>query len=56
MWNNVVFMFSPTDENTPYERGENHTVQSVAVRSIVHKFLKRSPAWSKPERVLMDLL
>ena len=54
MWNNVVLMFSPTDENTPYERGENHTVQSVAVRSIVHKFLKRSPAWSKPERVLMD--
>ena len=39
MWNNVVLMFSPTDENTPYERGENHTVQSVAVRSIVHKFL-----------------
>ena len=33
-----------------------HTVQSVAARSIVHKFLKRSPAWTKPERVLMGLL
>ena len=25
-----------------------HTVQSVAARSIVHKFLERSPAWIKP--------
>ena len=25
-----------------------HTVQSVAARSIVHKFLERSPAWTKP--------
>ena len=33
-----------------------HTVQSVAARSIVHKFLKRSPAWTKPERVSMGLL
>ena len=33
-----------------------HTVQSVAARSIVQKFLKRSPAWTKPERVLMGLL
>ena len=24
-----------------------HTVQSVAARSIVHKFLERSPAWTK---------
>ena len=59
MINNVVLMFSPTDEKTPYEQGENrtvHTVQSVAPRSIVHKFLKRSPAWTKPERVLMGLL
>ena len=24
--NNVVFMFSPTDEKTPYERQENRTV------------------------------
>ena len=51
MINNVVLMFSPADEKTPYEQGENelygHTVQSVAARSIVHKFLKRSPAWTK---------
>ena len=46
--NNVVLMFSATDEKTPCEQGE-----SVAVRSIVRKFLKRSPAWTKPERVLM---
>ena len=51
MMNNVVLMFSSTDEKTPYEQGE-----SVAVRSIVRKFLKRSPAWTKPERVLMGLL
>ena len=38
MMNNVVLMFSATDEKTPYEQGE-----SVAVRSIVRKFLKRSP-------------
>ena len=47
MMNNVVLMFSPTDEKTPYEQGENRTVirfQSVAARSIVHKFVKRSPA------------
>ena len=46
MLNNVVLMFSPTDENTPYEQGENRMVsgQSVAARSIVHKFLKRSSA------------
>ena len=49
--NNVVLMFSPTDENTLYRQGE-----SVAARSIVYKFLKRSPAWTKPERVLMALL
>ena len=24
--NNVVLMFSPTDEKTPYEQGENRTV------------------------------
>ena len=44
--NNVVLMFSPTDEKTPYKAGREsygHTVQSVAARSIVHKFLKRSP-------------
>ena len=47
MINNVVLMFSPTDEKTPYEQGENRTVrtvQSVVARSMVHKFLKRSPA------------
>ena len=57
-------MFSPTDEKTPYEQGENrtvidgHSVQSVTARSIVnvHKFHKRFPAWTKPERVLKDLL
>ena len=38
--NNVVLMFSPTDEKTPYKAGREsygHTVQSVAARSIVHK-------------------
>ena len=28
----------------------------VAARSIVHKFLKRFPVWTKPQRVLMGLL
>ena len=32
-----------------------HTVRSVAARSILHKFSKRSPAWTKPEKVLMGL-
>ena len=35
--NNVVLMFSPTDEKTPYEHGESrygHTAQSVAARSL----------------------
>ena len=26
MMNNVVLMFSPTDEKTPYEQGEKRTV------------------------------
>ena len=26
MLSNVVLMFSPTDEKTPYEQGENRTV------------------------------
>ena len=26
MMNKVVLMFSPTDEKTPYEQGENRTV------------------------------
>ena len=26
----------------------SYTLQSVAARSIVHKFLERSPAWTKP--------
>ena len=56
---NAVLMFSPIDEKTPYEQGEDrtgHAVQSVAARLIVHKFPKRSPAWTSPDRVLMDLL
>ena len=53
MINNVVLMFFPTDEKAPYEQGENRTThgQSVAARSIVHKFLRRSPAWTKSERL-----
>ena len=38
MMNNVALMFSPTDEKTPYEQGENRTVrtvQSVAAPSTV---------------------
>ena len=35
MINNVVLMFSPTDEKTPYEQGENRTVRgSVGSRAI----------------------
>ena len=59
MINNVVLMFSPTDERTPDEQGENRTVilfSRLAARSIVHKLLSRSPAWNEPERVLMALL
>ena len=62
MMNNVVLIFSATDENTPYEQGENRTVKRVtsvyscAVDIPSIKFLKRSPAWTKPERVLMGLL
>ena len=57
MMNNVVLMFSPTDKKTPYEHGENRTVIRFSWwRLIVHKFIKRSPAWTKPERVLMGLL
>ena len=26
MMNNVVLMFSPTGEKTPYEQGENRTI------------------------------
>ena len=33
-----------------------HTAQWVAARSIVHQFLKRSLAWTKPGRVLMGFL
>ena len=56
--NNFVLMFSPIEEKTPCEQGENRTVavQSVFARSIVHKFLKRSQAWTKPERLVMGLL
>ena len=55
---NVVLVFSPTNEDT-LQAGRvsyGHTVQSVAARSIVHKFIKSSSAWTKPEIVLMDLL
>ena len=61
--NNEVLLFSPTEEKTrragrvrSTEESYGHTVQSVPVRSIVHKFLKRSLACTKPERVLMGLL
>ena len=37
----------------PYEQGEYRTV--IAARSIVHKFLKRSSAWTY-ERVLIGWL
>ena len=44
-----------TSNNANYD--EQYCVTSrVAARSIVHKFLKRSPVWTKPERVLMSLL
>ena len=59
MINNVALMFSPTDEKTPLRaerESYGHTVQSVAGRSIVHKSLERSTAWTKPERVLMGLM
>ena len=29
MLNNVVLMFSPTDEKTPYEQGENASLKTV---------------------------
>ena len=48
---NVVLMFSATDEKTPYEQEE-----LVAARSIVHKVLKRSPAWTVLERIFLGLL
>ena len=38
----------------PYEQGEYHTV--IAAWSIVHKFVKRSSAWTKPDRVLIGWL
>ena len=55
---NVVLMLSPTNKKPPRAGRESygHTVQSVATRSIAHKFLKRSPAWTKPERASMGLL
>ena len=43
MMSNVVLMFSPTDEKTPYEQGENRTVIRFS-RLPRDKFLKRSPA------------
>ena len=61
---NAVLMFSPTDEKTRYEQGENPKVilitcvQSVAAKSIVHKFLKRSqhgPSLKEYYRVYCEL-
>ena len=58
--NNVVLIFSPTNEKTPLIRARResygHKVQSVAARSIVNTLLKRSPAWTKPERVLVYVI
>ena len=53
MINNVVLMFSPTIEKTPYEQRESYSsvLESVSARSIVHK--SNSPngfEWTKPER------
>ena len=60
MMNNVVLMFSPTNEKTPLIRAGResygHKVQSVAARSRFHTFLKRSPAWTKPETVLVYVI
>ena len=57
MMNNVVLMFSPTDEKTPYEQAERivRSYCSVGSRAIdtCSKFLKRFLAWTKPETVLM---
>ena len=56
--NNVVNVF-PNRWKDTLQAGRvsyGNTVQLVAARSIVHKSLKRSPAWTKPERVLKGLL
>ena len=39
-----------------WKRIDGHTVQWVAARSLLHKFRKLSPAWTKSERLLMGLL
>ena len=54
-WQVYVNVFPDRWKDTLWVGRESygHTLQSVAARSIVHKFLKRSPAWTKPERVLM---
>ena len=56
--NNVVNVFPNRWKDTLQAGGVSYgnTVQLVAARSIVHKSLKRSPAWTKPERVLKGLL
>ena len=49
--NNVVLMFSATDEKTPYEQGE-----LVTARSIVHKFLNfpgMDQAWKSIKTLLL---
>ena len=53
-----VNVFLDRWKNTLQARREFYdlTVPSVAAWSIVHKLLKRSLAWTKPERVLRGLL
>ena len=58
MMNNVVLLFSPTNEKTPNEQGEHRMVilfsrQPRHRQLTCNKFIKRSLAWTNPERVLM---
>ena len=52
--NNVVLMFSPIDEKTPYMSRERivRPYGSVGGRAIDSSYIKRFPAWTKPEKVL----
>ena len=60
MMNNVVLIFSATDEKTPEEQGENlrsnGSLQSVAAPSIVHKFLKRSPGMDQAGNIFSGFI
>ena len=59
MMNNVVSMFSrPMKRQLTSRESIVRSYGSVGSRAIdiVHKFLERFPAWTKPERVLMGLL